>query len=152
MGVWWHWAQGSDDRLTPCPKLQQEGRCLPTSQSPGTARRPPDRIQAAGLHGHLPVMPCSGCCSVFGCFCQPRGRIVPVQPPVSAQSQRINEMSGTGPQPGCAPAAHHSLVSPSGVSTAINQPSAAGSITSLLVPPKWECPCGARVVSVLLCS
>lgn len=50
-----------------------------------------------------------------------QGSIVPVQPPASAHSQRENEMSGTGPQPGCAPAAHHSLVSPSGPSTATKQ-------------------------------
>lgn len=119
MGGWRHLAQGSDDRLTPCPKVQQEGCCLPTSQCPATARKPSNRIQVAGLHGHLPY---SGCCSVFGCFCQYRERMVPVHCPASAHSQRKNEMSGTGPQPGCALAAHHSLVSPSGVSSAISQP------------------------------
>lgn len=132
MGGWWHLAQGSDDRLTPCLKLQQEGCCLPTTQSPATARRPSNRIQAAGLHGHLPYL---GCCSVFGCLCQYRERMVPVHRPASAHSQRKNEMSGTGPQPGCAPAAHHSLVSPPGVSTAISQ-------TSLLLlgvsPASWS--------------
>lgn len=30
--------------------------------------------------------------------------------------------------------------------------SAAGSTTNLLIPPKWECPCGARVVPILRCS
>lgn len=59
--------------------------------------------------------------AVFGCLCQHRGRILPVQHPASAHSQRENEMSETGPQPGCAPAAHHSFVSHSGASTAINQ-------------------------------
>lgn len=59
--------------------------------------------------------------AVLGCLCQHRGRKVPVQHPASAHSQMKNEISGTGPQPGCAPAAHHSLVSPSGVSMAINQ-------------------------------
>lgn len=58
--------------------------------------------------------------AVFGCLCQHRGSIVPVQHPASAHSQRKNEMDMTGPQPGCAAAVHHSLVSRSGASTDIN--------------------------------
>lgn len=92
--------------------------------------------------------------AVLGCLCQHRGRKVPVQHPASAHSQRKNEMNVSGPQPGCAPAAHHSLVSPLW-SEHGHQPatsSAAGNVTSLLVPSKWECPCGAWVVSILMCS
>lgn len=44
-----------------------------------------------------------------------------MQHPALAHSQRKNEMSGTASQLGCAPAVYHSLVSPSGASTTINQ-------------------------------
>lgn len=88
--------------------------------------------------------------AVFGCPCQHRGRIVPVQHPPLAHSQRKNEMSGTGPQPGCASQPCVPVWNEHSHQPATS--SAAGSTTSLLVPPKWECPCGAQVVSTLLCS
>lgn len=151
MGVWWHWAQGSDDSHPALSCSRKDAACphhSPQAQPGGPQIG--SRLLVFMVISQLCHVQDAALC--LGASASLRGRIVPVQSPVSAQSQRINEMSGTGPQPGCAPAAHHSLVSPSGVSTAINQPSAAGRITSLLVPPKWECPCGAQVVSVLLCS
>lgn len=86
--------------------------------------------------------------AVFGCLCQHRGRRVPEQRPASAHSQRKNEMSGTGPQPGC-PSSCVPLWSKHS-----HQPvtsSAAGIVTSSWSLPKWERPCGAQVVSIL-CS
>lgn len=46
-------------RPPPAWSSRQEGHCLPTPRPPATTRRRtarlPNRTQAAGLHGHLPV-------------------------------------------------------------------------------------------------
>lgn len=140
----------------PAQSCRQEGCCLPTPWPPAITWRwaagPPNRTRAAGLHGHLPVHPISRMLLyVVGCFCQCTAGMVPVQCPASSQSQWQNEMSGTCPRPGCAPAARHSRVSPQTEHSRCPATSpAAGSSISRLVPCEWECPLGVWAVSVLL--